>query len=85
MPPAMAASYRPCLRLWKRNVAWRVVCHIRLSLYHSGVLATSLSFCLSILLASSAFGVSVAIFIFMLGLSYNVIIMNMLPIFCPFF
>ena len=44
-----------------------------------------LSVCLSILLASSAFGVSVATFILMLGLSYSVITMNRLPIFCPFF
>ena len=67
---------------------WRMR-HVRLSLCHFGVLATHLSFspsvCLSILLASSAFGVSAAIFIPMLGLSYSVITMNRLPIFCPFF
>lgn len=60
------------------------LCCIRLGLCHSGVLAACLSSCLSVLLVSSAFGVPVAIFVFILGLSYRVM-MNILPILCPFF
>lgn len=53
-------------------------CRIRFSLCQSEVLANCPSICLSVLLASSAFGVS----IFMLGRSFNVVIVNTLPIFC---
>lgn len=40
---------------------------------------------LSVLLASSACGMSAAIFMFLLGLFFDVVTMNMLPTFCPLF
>lgn len=39
----------------------------------------------SVLLASSACGMSAAIFRFLLGLFFDVITMNILPTFCPLF
>ena len=80
--PAPAALLQT-LGLWRGDVTWKVVGQhrrVRFSLCRSEVLANCMSLCLCVLPASSAFGVS----IFMLGFSFNVVLVNTSPIFCSF-